>query len=94
MFIKSEGKIEKTIHPIYFKYFDAIEVSRLVLYREDFRELPISLKNGKHFKTGLFVVEISRTKHKLYIAALKIPKDQNYTYRMSQKNINSLALSP
>jgi len=48
-------------------------MNRVVLYREECREIipePHLKKNHSRF----YIVEISRTKRKLYIIAVKIPK--------------------
>ncbi len=61
------------MRPLKLKYCDDIEENRIVLYRENCREImPSADEHKKH--ASLYVIEISRTKRKLIVVALKIPK--------------------
>lgn len=53
---------------MYFKYEDEIDPRRIVLYRENMRKLQ-NLSSRKK-KYACCVIEISRTKTKLYVVAL------------------------
>lgn len=61
-----------SIKPLFFKFYNSIDSKRIVLYREDFRQI-VDLKPHKHIIKE-YVIEISRSRYKLYITALKIPK--------------------
>lgn len=54
------------VKPLKLTQSDNVEPYRIVLYREDFRQLAIGKGRSKYFN-----IEISRSKHKLYIIALK-----------------------
>ena len=61
------------VKPLNLKYFDEVESNRVVLYREDCREI-VPPSSSKKSYVSYFVVEISRTKRRLYIIAMKIPE--------------------
>jgi hypothetical protein len=57
------------MRPLRLKYYDDIDENRIVLYRENCREIMPSIdENRKH--ASLYVIEISRTKRKLLVIAL------------------------
>jgi hypothetical protein len=62
------------IPPLRFKHFNGIEQHRIVLYREDYRAIiTLDPKDGRLKKAICYVVEISRSKYKLFIVAIRIP---------------------
>ena len=62
------------IKPLMLKFNEEIEPNRLVLYREDCRQLSPAKDSKKH-SSGFYIVEISRSKRKFYIISVKIPKE-------------------
>jgi len=71
-----------------------IERKRIVLYREDFREIlpeedEIAYKNKRISR--FYVIEISKSKHKFYIAAVRIPKNLLQQVIKEHKNIGNIA---
>jgi hypothetical protein len=67
----------EVLYPLLLKKGDYLDPNRIVLYREDCREVPYILSEAdNHFEpvTAPFIIEISRTKNHVYILAVKIPE--------------------
>eukprot|EP00347_Sterkiella_histriomuscorum_P023394 403334801 len=82
------------IKPLNIKFRNDIDQERIVLYREDCREIhPITFNIRKAHKPRFYIIEISRSRYKLYVIAVRIP-DEYLEYVMQGKYIYHLAASP
>lgn len=80
--------------PLNLKFKDDIDPERIVLYREDYREIaPIDFSRQKTYHPKYYIIEISRSRYKLYIIAVKIP-NKHLDLVMNGKFIYHLASSP
>ena len=69
------------------KRIDELERNRVVLYREDYRQMDQYSKNK--LKKRFYIIEISKNKYKLFIVAVKLPKTSlKNTLRGWKKQIN------
>lgn len=62
----------KITRPLFLKFYDELEPNRMVIYRQNIHEMG-SFNNGSQRKPKFFAIEISKTKTKMYILAIKIP---------------------
>jgi hypothetical protein len=61
------------IPPLKLRIYDIVEPNRVVLYREDYRPIiTLDKGNGTAMKHVFYIVEISRSKYKMQILAIKI----------------------
>jgi len=74
-FSEFESEQVQSIKPLQMKHQEQIEKNRIVLYREDFREImPVEYSINKIHKPKNYIIEVSRSRYRLYIIAIKIPK--------------------
>jgi len=87
--IREEGfqSPPKIIRPVAVRESEEVEANRVVLYREDLREVPVleGCKGRSHY----CLVEISRSKHKLYIIVIKrqIPLSGRGKFQRIRKDV-------
>lgn len=68
-----ESLHQQSKKPLDLKYQDHIDPLRLLIHRENLRPL-VNYDLKKQSKPKYYIVEISRSKYKLYLIALKVPK--------------------
>jgi hypothetical protein len=68
---EEENGLQWSVKPLKFRNNDEIESNRLVLHRDDNRMIKHE-DDVKKKNPGYYVVEVSRSKLKMYIVAVKI----------------------